>query len=175
MRKFALTLGLLGFLLNPGFACSPADDQGFTYGEEDMLATVQGAWRVTIDKGQGPRSFTLQIDQSETALARLETTGGSLIRSAHACGSRTFVKGAAACLDISTMPLSIAFTEGDDAYKDFAYSGIFSVASLHFTQGQLSLNFGEDWIYATLPPGGTSATISSSSISGVITMERLSI
>ena len=159
MRKIALLLGLLAFVLNPGFACSPnSDDPGFTYGEKEMLSTVQGPWRVTIDKGNGPVSFTLLVDQAASASARLEKQGRAFIRSAHACGTRTFVKGAAACIDMSEMPLAVTFTSGDTTYKDIAYAGTFRVTSLNFTQGDLQFNFGTDWINANLLRDGTSAT-----------------
>jgi len=180
MRKVAMLLGLLGFVFNPMFACSP-DDGGFTYGEKEMRATVQGTWRVTIDKGNSPVSFTLLFDQSSTASASLKTTGHTFIRSAQACGTRTFVKGAAACIDMSQMPLTITFTSGDTAYDALAYTGTFSVYSLNFTQGSLELRFGADWVNANLDRNGTRATVYSSTFKtdqgtpATITIDKLAI
>jgi hypothetical protein len=181
MRKVALVLGLLAFVLNPGFACSPGDD-GFTYGEQDMRDAVEGPWRVTIDKGQGPVSFTLRFAQATAPTTAQRREGGAtLLRAAHACGTRTFVAGAAACIDLSDLPLAITFVDGDDAYREIAFTGHFQVMSLHFDQGNLELRFGDDWVNASLPRGETTASIRSTSIltnqgtPAIITMQRLSI
>jgi hypothetical protein len=78
-----------------------------------------------------------------------------LLRAAHACGSRTLVKSAGACTDISSMPLAITFVSGDPSLMSAQLSGTFMVPSTTFQSGMLELTLGPYSISATVGPDGT--------------------
>jgi hypothetical protein len=175
MRRLALSLALLAFFLNPGFACSPSDEPEFKYGEAEMKAAVEGTWLLTLRATDGTLSeTTLQIAESSKAQAFLSPTapGGShgtgLIRSAAACGTRTIVKSAGACIDMSQMPLDVAFVSGSPRFQGVPITGTLRVDSLIFTQGTLNLGLGDVSVWATIAPDGTTSVPSGGTIDATV-------
>ncbi len=72
---------------------------GFQFGEPEMRAAVEGTWTLEVPQtGATPRALTFAI-QRAGAPARASLDPG-WIRSAAACGNRTFIKSAEACLDV---------------------------------------------------------------------------
>jgi hypothetical protein len=183
MRRLALVLAVLGFFLNPGFACSPSDEPQFHYGEPEMKAAVEGTWLLTLRASDGTLSeTTLQIAESSKAQAWLSPTapGGSygtgVIRAAAACGSRTFVKAAGACTDGSEMPLDIVVTGGDPRFQGVSSSGGLSVPSTYFTQGMLSLKLGDFSVMFNIAPSGATSLPSGGTMdTAVVSLVRTSI
>ena len=97
MRNLFWLLFIGFFFLNPGVACTGEPD--YQYGAEELRAAVEGDWSLTIaPNGAAPIAVTIHIAQATTAAgAAARAPGRSLVRSAYACGTRTLVKGAAAC------------------------------------------------------------------------------
>ncbi len=99
MRRLVLSISLLAFFINPGFACSPGQDN-FNFSEADMRSAVEGTWQIT-STGDGGATWNLAIQIGEsvdkldggTALRSGTKTRG-FIRAAAACDSRTFVRSA---------------------------------------------------------------------------------
>lgn len=108
------------------------------YGETEMRAAVEGTWELSItdDKGES-KTWVLAIKQSDKA-DRAERSG--LVRSAAACGGRTFVRSAHACSESSQMPIEITVLEGDKVPA----SGRFYVEGETFIAGGLDVNLGKD-------------------------------
>jgi hypothetical protein len=177
MRKIAMVLGALMFLLNPNLACDAGDQ--FQYSEADMRAAVEGTWLVNFTASDGTATqVTLRIDEGSGSPTSLRP--GGLVRSAYACGSRTFVKSAAACIDVSLMPLNVGVVAGDSAYAGATWSGTFTVMSQVFGSGLLSLNFGDLHVQANVLPDGReeSATVyetsnPQASSPAIVTLTRL--
>ncbi len=143
MRNLWWLVPLAVFFLNPSFACS--DEPQFQYGAAEMLAVVAGDWSLTITPdGVTTTQVTVHVDQAGTAndagIAR--ATGRGLVRAAYACGTRTLVKSAGACIDATQMPLVVTYVSGDTAFSTVAMSGSFLVPSLLFTGGDLTLTIG---------------------------------
>lgn len=133
-------------LANPAYflACQEEDDQ-FTYGEEEMLTLLDtvnsGSWQ--IDQYQ--IEFTL--DQSGEELARQLKAHPDLLATAQACGNRSFVKSASACMDISSMPLTGVATiyriNGDDTLEEIdelPAQGYLEVMSLNLDHATIDLS-----------------------------------
>jgi len=164
MQRLALSLALLAFFLNPGIACVSSDDPDFKYGEAEMKAAVEGTWLLTLRASDGTVSeTTLQIAQSGTAQAMMSPSGSGnhrtgVIRAAAACGSRTFVKSAGACMDDSMMPLDIAYVSGSPRFQTASLSGSLRVGGLIFTQGYLNLGLGDVTVGALVAPDGTTSS-----------------
>jgi hypothetical protein len=173
MRRISVVFATLMFLLNPNLACD--DGPQFQYGETEMRAAVVGNWQVALTDPTGTTQLTLRIEQGAGPQASWRPNG--LVRSAHACGTRTFVKSAAACMDISEMPLSVTVVGGNGAYANESWSGKFEVMSLVFSQGQLHLTFGNLRLEANLRPDGSveSASLYPASFPAPETMPTVSL
>lgn len=118
--KFLSRLGLVGalfgatLLINPayltGCGASGINSPSYDFGEAELSALVEGAYTgvVTLDDG-GKGQLTLTIKQSATAYEPFASIWDVLpINSALACGDRSLIKGAQACINTTTMPI-----EGD--------------------------------------------------------------
>jgi hypothetical protein len=176
MRRLIVSLAVLTFFVNPGIACGP-DDPEFQYGEADMRATVEGNWRVAWTNPDGS-SYELSLAIREGAAS---LGGGTqvllprqprarLVRTASACGTRTFVRSAGACIDASQMPVEVAYVSGDPAYQTAVMSGTFNVAGLSFVYGQLSLGLGGLTVNATIERNGTVTSAGGYGPDGVVTV-----
>jgi hypothetical protein len=102
------TLFGLALLVNPNLACSSNDDEeDFTYSEQDMKAVVLGDWQGTAEFDGESVAFTLSLAQ---ASAKSQTQSISAPPLQPQCGSRSFVKPAAACISMSEMLLAGTIT-----------------------------------------------------------------
>lgn len=155
MRSVVLAVGLCVFAINPSFACGSAEPE-YQYGGAELRAAIEGTWLVHITRSDHSSvDLTLQLAQQTVAqeTASGKQTGPSLVRGAHACGTRTLIASAGACVDTTEMPLDVTFVEGDSAL-DAAVAGIFRVDSLVFTTGMLELALGEFRIRAAVDADG---------------------
>jgi hypothetical protein len=92
----------VAFVVNPYLACSNKDEPAFTYGEADMKAALLGTWQGSAELAGETIPFSLTLEQ---ASAKSRTQGVRAPGVQPQCGSRSFVKPAAACLSITTMPV----------------------------------------------------------------------
>lgn len=147
----ALVLGLAALVLNPFFACS-ALAPGFELGADEMRAAVEGTWTITVP-GNGVDApaveFTVVIAQ-RASVARLDDH--SLVAPAAACGSRSFVKTAAACLDSTKMPLDVQIVKGPSTKPA---SGELVVYGTSFDNGRLDLTLAANEMRAMVNAQGT--------------------
>jgi hypothetical protein len=129
------------------------------HNEAINLSLAEATWVLTLGEAAGSSNeeITVRVTQSSKAQsnATLSQHRTGLIRSAAACGSRTFVASANACIDYSEMPLDVVLVSGPDSYKAASLSGNFRIASLIFTEGTFSLSFGSVNVYAEITRDGT--------------------
>ena len=124
-----------------------------------MTAAVEGTWSFAIlpDGASTPITVTVHVAQAAAApaAAALAPTR-SFIRAAHACGNRTLVKSAGACLDSSTMPLAVTFLSGNPLFANAAMSGTFEIYTTAFATAETNLEFvlGGYLIVSQLTPEG---------------------
>jgi hypothetical protein len=159
MRRLSWLLPVLFFLVNPGFACGPPEPQ-YEYGAEEMRAAVEGVWSFTImpEGAAAPIQVTVKIEQASAAAApQARAAGRSFLRAAYACGSRTLVKSAAACIDSTVMPLAVTFVAGDASFSSAEMSGSFEVMGTQFGpfDSRLELVVGAFHVDAQVTPDGT--------------------
>jgi hypothetical protein len=126
------------FLFNPT-ACSTDPAANYRYGAAEMRAAVEGNWLVTTVGTDAAASFTVHLEQAAGPVTARRL---AFIRPAMACGSRTLIKGAAACVDVSQMPLTGKVIDGDQALRAMKVDGQLVVAGLTFSQGDLTLRIG---------------------------------
>lgn len=156
MRTILWLVPLGFFFLNPGVGCSNEPD--FQYGAEEMRAAVAGDWSFTITPAGGaPTQVTVHIDQASASNpSTARAPGRAFLRAAYACGTRTLLNSAGACVDSSEMPLAVTYLSGDDAFAGATLSGIFHVYGLSFEHGgNLELKLGPYWITSQVNPDGS--------------------
>ena len=178
MRNLLWLVPVAFFFLNPNVGCASPDEPQFQYGAAEMVAAIAGTWTFTITPNSGTAtSMTLQFDEADNVPgATAQASGRSLIRAAHACGSRTLVKSAGACSDFSSMPLAITFVSGDPSLMNAPLSGDFIVSGTTFQGGSLELWVGSYQIEASLLPDGTvvntSLYVAGQGVIGTVTVTR---
>jgi hypothetical protein len=156
MRNLLWLVPLAAFFLNPNLACS--DEPQFQYGAPEMRAAVEGDWSLTITPAGGTAmQVTVHIQQSATALTATAARppGHRLVREAQACGTRTLVKSAGACIDSTEMPLAVTYASGDSTFQSAQMSGQFLVNGLVFAMGDLYLTIGAYQLLVQVNADGT--------------------
>jgi hypothetical protein len=139
-RTCLLLFGTAAFLFNPAACATGGDQDNYQFGDAEMRMAVEGSWRVTVTPSTGtPNTFTVRLAQA-SGTASVRRSG--LVRPAMACGSRTLVRGAAACVDITTMPLTGQVIEGDERTRAASIKGEIMVAGLVFSQAELTVEIG---------------------------------
>jgi hypothetical protein len=99
-----LVLAALGLALvvNPYLGCSESGESDFTYSEADMKLALLGSWEGTAEIEGVTTPFSLSLEQASSSAKTHSLTAP---RAQPQCGSRSFVKPAAACASETTMPL----------------------------------------------------------------------
>jgi hypothetical protein len=178
MRNLLWLVPIAAFFLNPNLGCVGPDEPQFQYGAAEMLAAIAGNWTFTITPNGGTATaMTVQFDEADNVPgATAQASGRSLIRAAHACGSRTLVKSAGACEDISSMPLAITFVSGDPSLMNAPLSADFIVFGTTFQGGSLELWVGSYQVEASLLRDGTvmntSLYVTGQGVTGTVTVTR---
>jgi hypothetical protein len=161
MRRLALALPLAVFFLDPSFACGPSSGSEYRFDATEMRSAVEGSWSFSIapDGGGAPVQVTVKMEQAAgTPTAAAGRRGRGLVRAAQACGTRTLVKSASACTDVTEMPLTVTFVAGDAAFSSAPMSGTFTVYGYEFVtaaQTSLEIVLGPYHVHAQVEPDGT--------------------
>ncbi|MEO5767971.1 MAG: hypothetical protein ABIS92_06435 [Polyangia bacterium] len=156
MPRLLWLLPLGFFFLNPTFACGPADAE-YQYGAQEMRAAVEGTWSFAFTPTDGPPTqVTVRIEQSATAPASMaRASGHAFVRAAQACGTRTLVKTAGACSDITQMPLAVTYVSGDSGFSTAPLAGVFNIYSTVFIAGDMQLKVGSYQISSQVNADGS--------------------
>jgi hypothetical protein len=192
MRSVAFLPVITAFLLNPAACSAPAESQ-YQYGAEELRAALEGTWNIAIrTDGGSSAALTVELEQGRSSqhAAKSDSRGWtgsgapSFVRVAHACGTRTLIATASACIDSTEMPLAVTFQAGDrrlgdavlweDGGDSSSLEGHFRVDSLVFDSGSLYLTLGEVRVQAIIDSEGvaTSATLDAP-VRGTVTLERV--
>jgi hypothetical protein len=147
--------GLTALIVNPFFGCEADHEPFYSYDAADMRIAIEGTWKLRI---AGKPEVTLTIRQSDK-VEQPHAMRATLVRSAAACGTRSLVRNAGACLDDSEMPLDVEVA--GMTLKQPAKGG-FLVPGTYFDVGLLNIKLDELEVYAHISPTGTveSASVS---------------
>lgn len=105
VRRFAVaTVFGFAFVVNPALLFAGC---GYRFGEAEAIAVLKDvgahkAYRFSVDGAD--YNATLDLRQAAKPTPRLSHSP-TWVTSAHACGDRTFVKSASACLDTTRVPI----------------------------------------------------------------------
>lgn len=140
MRSISYLLFAAVLLLNPISGCEYL--AGYDYGANEMKAAVAGTWTVTTKNGHQV-IFKVDVGQAQ----RHSSLGW--IHSADACGHRSMVSTAEACMDYTEMELKLVAVAGDVPTE-----ATFNVNGTHFSAGQLRMRIGDEYAMAVVSPQG---------------------
>ncbi|HET7505253.1 MAG TPA: hypothetical protein VFK02_29745 [Kofleriaceae bacterium] len=156
----AVTLGLAALVLNPWFGVT----SGYDYGAPEMRAAIEGTWQLTLAPGDGPRrEITFRIAQG--AEPKQPQASSGLVRPAAACGSRSLVRNAEACMDLSEMPLEITVIDGGPPAREVG-SARFMVPGTTFTKGWLEAQIADVVVTGSVTPSGEASGVSARETDG---------
>jgi hypothetical protein len=146
-RGGTLTAFAVFWLANPAFltSCSEEEGEEFDFDEADMLE------RIEVVNGQSWEFdgyvLTVELEQGTGGAqeAQLRLPSVSWVRDAHACGSRSFVKSAAACMATTEMPvegtLRLVDLSSGALVVDAQVAGVFIAEGKTLRYAWLALSF----------------------------------
>ncbi len=129
----------LALVVNPYLACSSSndDDDEFEYTESEMKRAVLGTWEGTASLEGESVSFSLALE-----LAESKSKTQSAPRVTPQCGTRSFVKPAAACISMSEMALTGTITSANPELNGTVEGGAHAYLNLEPTELDLVLESG---------------------------------
>ena len=153
-RTIAFTLA---FVLNPVFVTGCARLFGPSEREAVSLveaATSGGPYRFTRDDG---RELELSFDVHQSMGDDRSSRLASPVRSASACGHRTFLRSASACLDTASVPvegaMTVAVVGGEALFDHVAVTGQLLIVGWSLDRATLTLN-GPEAVWLRRKPDG---------------------
>ena len=154
-------IGLAALVLNPVFGVLA----GPSFGADELRAAVEGTWRLTVRGDDGAaRTVTFRLAQGSEVEGE-HASAHALVRPAAACGRRTLVKSAGACLDSTRMPLEVTLL-ADGGQRREAEGGELRVMGTQFDHALLSVRVAELEVSASVTPAGEVQSVSSSGDAG---------
>ena len=145
MNQKIFTWGLAAsvWALNPVITgCDPSGDKEFTFGESEMLDLLdelnEQSWSIEFEGAMVEVLVEIEQIQEETSAALSLPSN-----SAYACGSRSFIASAEACIDTTSLPIEGTISILDDESEEpetFLVSGSIEVMG-HY------LDNADIWIY----------------------------
>jgi len=151
--KLVIGLVVLGVLvLNPWFGLTATR---FDYGAAELRAAVEGRWQLTISAAHQPtRVVTFTVAQGREVE---QSAARGLVRSAAACGTRSLVKSAEACMDVTRMPLELKLASGE---VDGELRGELSVYGTAFRAAAITvMRGGARWLEAKISREGSASEV----------------
>jgi hypothetical protein len=141
-------------VVNPWFGVT-ADS--FSFDEPELRAAVEGTWQATHTTAEG-RQRTITFTLAQGGAAPPHHSARAWIRSAAACGHRSFVKAAHACADFTDMPLDVVLLAATGPQPQ-SEQATFIVDGDDFTAGRFSATIGELSIRAMITPRGEASDV----------------
>jgi hypothetical protein len=141
--KLALfaVFGVAFLVMNPFYFF----EDKYDFDARDLRDAVEGTWELELNGSM----HTLHIEQASEP----KPPTSSFVPSAHACGSRSLVNSAHACIDSTTMPLNIRTLAAHG-------EGVLSVSGTSFRRGSLVLVIGTIYVRAEISPAGIASDVS---------------
>jgi hypothetical protein len=171
MRHWLITVlaFVCAFVVNPGYfaGCGSAEPQGFSFGEAEMLKlleSVNAAEPIEFSSGGSDYSVEFKViqrpgvDRDDTMSRAQPATA----LQAYACGNRTFLQSAAACITLTELPVVGSVTLRKRAADgrslvaaNLAVMGALRVGGYDLRQASLDLNDQVDTISLRSADGRT--------------------
>ncbi|HUJ57198.1 MAG TPA: hypothetical protein VLX92_01840 [Kofleriaceae bacterium] len=119
--------------------------EDYAFGNAEVRAAIVGTWQLSTTDGH---TITLAIEEADAP----EHASRGWIAPAAACGSRSLVREAGACKDVTVVPLAITVLAGLD--RSAAATGRLVIVGTTFRAGELDLALDALHVEAMLAPDG---------------------
>ena len=127
-------------IINPGFACGPSStEDNFEFGEPEMIKAVEGTWRVTFARPEGPGVVTFSLEKGPAPTSPALTPPSGITPQ---CTSRSFLRPAAACSPMSSLALAAKVVEAEPPIEATEGVGVFRVSGVRYIGGHVEIRFG---------------------------------
>ena len=159
LRRWLITgpTFLIASVINPAYfsGCGDSQPNGFTFDEQDMVRLVQALndadpIEFSANGADYTLAFVLRQRAGEDRDDTVARTPSAWARPVYACGTRTFLQSAAACITTSEMPVSgtvTLHTRGEDALPaQLIVQGTLRVDGYQLREATLDLNDQVDTI-----------------------------
>ncbi len=135
-----LLLGVFGgaLVVNPYLACSHSGESDFTYAEADMKDAMLGTWQGNAEVDGESVAFSLVLEQASRKSKSIAAP-----KLQPQCGSRSFVKPAAACVSLSDMPVIGTLSSENPAFDGAVEGHLQAFRTLDAATLSLSLQDGK--------------------------------
>lgn len=157
-------------VVNPLFGIA----SGPSFGAAEMRTAIEGTWQVTVAGADGAEQvmrFTLAQGTEPGARTQERHASRAWVRAAEACGTRSLVRPAGACMDVTRMPLAV--TRIEEAGMEQEAPGELVVEGTRFETGALEATVGGLRLAATVAPGGEIRSAASTGPDGKATPTKL--
>src|SRR5262249_39398906 len=133
---------------------------GPSFGAAELRAAVEGTWRLTVRGEDGTeQTVTFRLAQGSEAEGG-HASARALVRPAAAGGTRSRVRRAGACMDVTRMRVEVTrIAEGGEPQR--VEPGEFMVFGNEFHLGELRISIAEVHVSARVTPGGEARDVSS--------------
>jgi hypothetical protein len=146
VRVAAATIALAVFVLNPSFGCG----EEFDFGADEMRRAVEGTWELSFPGDTAPRAVLTLSHQAPQAVG----PRWSPVPAAHACGNRSFMASAGACIATTGMSFHAQTLKVEEPFGPVS-GAEFYVTGMSFRQGTLTVWFRNavQFVVDLLPDG----------------------
>ncbi len=161
MHKKKIQIGFLTllWLVNPVFSGCNDTTKAFSFDERDMLELMydinETDWTIETEEGFFLVDFSLQQSSGDQASVQ---PFFDILGSAHACGERSFIAEAEACLDVSMLMLegTVTITEQEDmsvVIENMPLEGSMEIYGLDLNNAEVYLQHSDGDIYLSSGDG----------------------
>ena len=144
---------------------------GYHFDADDLRAAVEGTWQLTVTPPGAPAEALMfrlvqgreaSGDEADAGVGETHAVrrGPGLVRPSDACGHRSLVRTAGACMDVTEMPLEVTLFAAVPRPGE-AMRGGFMVDGTRFEAGWLTVAIGDVSVQARVAPGGKVQQVSS--------------
>jgi hypothetical protein len=158
----------VALIVNPYLACSSSEED-FDYSEADMKAAILGDWQGNAELDGESVAFTVSLEQA-SAKSKTQSIAPPLVKPQ--CGSRSFVKPAAACYSQSFMPLVGTITSSNPGLNGAVTGELSAAGSLDRANLNLELEDGRTLSGTLDGDEVTDGTVHDSQLVGTFSLER---
>ena len=155
-------LMLATVVTSPLSACRGGQPASFTFGTDEVRAAIEGTWILSLPATSSTPTRTLAVRIEIAQAPQHSAARPGLIASAYACSTRTLIKSAAACIDVTKVALVVTALDGDIATAQ----GALDVYGLSFHNSRLELLLDDVPVSAMVSPAGEATDVRVATLEG---------
>jgi hypothetical protein len=163
VKKLVVAAVLLATLvITPYFLLSSSGPLGFSFGEREVRAAVEGRWTLKLPA----RALELSVELARSSATSRSAREAGWVRSAAACSHRTLVRSAEACLDTTDVELIVTVAGASPT------RGTLDIVGTTFERARLRFDAGGQTVHATLSSAGEATDVQVGGVPATLVRRR---